>query len=126
MYMSRLSETFLDEKMLLSSADDDIEFALELIDAFKVSTEESLRKFEDAVAEARWSEAALHSHSMKGSAKTLGLNEFGDFCSGLEAWCRHPEGAARPIAAVTLQISHNNAVAALSDFARRKATCAVN
>ncbi len=124
--MSHVSDEYLDEKMLLSSADEDIAFALELIDAFSVSTEDSLQKFEDAVADARWTEAALHSHSMKGAAKTLGLNEFGDFCSGLEAWCRAPEATARPVSSVTLQISHNHAVEALADFARRHAAVAVN
>jgi len=119
--MSHVSTEYLDEDMLLASSGEDIEFAVELIDAFQVSTVESLRRFEDAVGEARWSEAALHSHSMKGSAKTMGLNEFGDYCSALETWCRDPEDALRPVSAATLQISHDNAVAALADFARRHA-----
>ena len=118
--MSHVTTQFLDEDMLLSAAGEDIEFALELIDAFQVSTAESLRRFEDAVSDSRWSEAALHSHSMKGSAKTMGLNEFGDFCSGLESWCRDPQANPRPVSAAALQNSHNNAIAALAEFARRQ------
>ena len=111
---------YLDEEMLLASAGDDVEFALELVDAFRVSTDESLRRFEEAVRAERWKEAALYSHSMKGAAKTLGLNEFGDFCSELEIWCKTAEDSPRPVSEAALKASHEKSMGALDDFARRE------
>lgn len=107
----------------MSSALDDRDFALELITAFQDSTPRLVEMFERAVEDQNWTEAALQSHSIKGSANVLGLTQLGSHCAELEQWARRQQmgvDLTRPVAAVLFAKSLRDANAVLDAFVRQE------
>lgn len=118
-----LQINLLNVDTLMSSAMDDRDFALELITAFQDSTPRLVEMFERAVEDQNWTEAALQSHSIKGSANVLGLTQLGSHCAELEQWARRQQmgvDLTRPVAAVLFAKSLRDANAVLDAFVRQE------
>jgi HPt (histidine-containing phosphotransfer) domain-containing protein len=82
------SETIFDRAKLAESAMDDPEFEAQLLEVFGVTGAENVREYEVSLLAGADQAAHRAAHSMKGSARALGMLRLGQVAESLEKWVK--------------------------------------
>lgn len=115
-----LTETrvVFDASVLENISGGDHEFEQELIEVFKDTSPTILADYRAARQIADQSETIRNIHSLKGSARQMGLNVLGEICAELENYHRGDCLTDPPVTDEDLDATYTDAIAALDRYVR--------